>query len=164
MEIKKITKTIEEVVGYVAFDGKEFKVKEECEKYEGTAHAVIKREFIEKCVRYEVEEAVASDCGNGYYCAGCGEDYYDAVVHIHNEDELRIAQMFQEIVRPTVKRRFTTEDIGKDLIVVIGERDYKTKQFNYDNCYIYGTIDEMVEEFRKSIGILFVESNKTPRE
>ena len=164
MEVKKITKTVEEVVGYVAFDGKEFKVKEECEKYEATAHAVIKREFIEKCVRYEVEETVASGYEDGYYCAGCGEDYYDAVVFIHNEDELRIAQMFQEIVQPAAKRRFTTEDIGKDLIVAIGERDYNTKKLYYDNCYIYGTFDEMVDEFKNSIDKLFDESNKTSRE
>lgn len=164
MEIKKITKTVEEIIGYIAYDGKEFKVKEECEKYEATAHAVIKREFIEKCVRYEVEETVGTNDGCGYYCAGVGEDYYDAVVHIHNEDELRIAQMFQEIVQPAAKRRFTTKDIGNDLIVVIGERDYKTKKLYYDNCYIHGTFDEMVDEFKNSIDKLFYEENRVENE
>jgi len=163
MEVKKITKTVEEVVGYVAFDGREFKEQAECEKYEATAHAVIKREFVEKCVKHEVEEAVATGNGDDYYCSGCGEDYYDAIVCIHNEDELRIAQMFQEVVRPYVKRRFTTDDIGKELVVVIGERDYKTKKFLYDNCYIEGTVDEMVENFRTSILRLFDADNKQER-
>ena len=65
--MKAITnvKTVEEIVGYEACDGTRFTTKEECQKYENTAEAVIKGRF-KKLV---VKEMVGSDithCGNGF--------------------------------------------------------------------------------------------------
>jgi hypothetical protein len=157
MEVKKITKTVEEVVGYVAFDGTEFKDKDECCKYEGTAEAVIKRGFIKNCVKFMHEESEAAISGDGYFCAGCGEDCYDAVVFIKNEEDLKYAQMFQEITCDhNAKRKFTVNDIGKKLLVYIGYRDYKTDNVNYDYCHIYGTLEDIVEEFRYAVYRMFL--------
>lgn len=145
MEIKKITKTIEEVVGYVAFDGTEFKEKEECEKYERTANAVIVQRFIKITVK-ELEEVVITGDGNNYLGSGCGDDWYDALIKIENEDDLKAAQMYQNLVehpKYPYERKFTNDDIGKELVVSIGE--------HHEHCYIYGTIDECVDAFRKAI-------------
>lgn len=151
MEVKKITKTIEEVVGYVAFDGTEFKDKAECEKYENTAEAIINHRFAESCVKHMMVDSMATEIGDGYWEAGCGEEYYSGIVQINNDEELQIALMFQELHCKSAKRKFSTSDYGKDLVVYLGEREYKTGRCIFENCYIWGTIDECAEQFRKAL-------------
>jgi hypothetical protein len=65
--------------------------------------------------------------------------------------------MFQEITCDhNAKRKFTVNDIGKKLLVYIGYRDYKTDNVNYDYCHIYGTLEDIVEEFRYAVYRMFL--------
>ena len=142
MEVKKITKTVEEVVGYVAYDGTEFKDRDECCKYEGTAKAIIHKRFKELVVR-DIVGIDLADEGSAYVCAGIDECWHYALVRIKDENDLKAAQMYKELEQKSAIRDFTTNDIGCDLIVGIGE--------NYDYCWIYGTFEECIDNFRKAM-------------
>ena len=155
MEIIKTTKTVEEIVGYKAFDGMEFDSKEECEKYENTASAVIKKRFMETCVKHVIEDIEITDEGENYFESGIGEGYASAIVRIENEEELKIALMYQELVLEDLhikSRRFSSDDFGKDLLCYIGDCSYNegdgSLDVGYENCYIWGTIDECVQQYR----------------
>lgn len=143
MKELKTTKVVEEIIGYEAFDGEVFKSKEECMKYEGTANAVIKRNFMENVVVRKLEVCEVTKYGVAFLFADGGEDWFAALVRIKNETDLQYAQMFQENVHPGLNRKFTPDDIGKDLIISLG--------FENDCCYVYGTIDECIENFKKAI-------------
>lgn len=159
MEIIKVTKTVEEITGYKAFDGTEFKTKEECEKYEETASAVIKKRFMETCIKHIIEDSVVTGEGGDFFEASVGDCYSSAIVRIENEEELKIALMYQELIGSHAKRRmFSANDFGKDLLCYIGECNHcvdGTMVFEFDNCYIWGTIDECVEQYRHSLMKIF---------
>ena len=142
MEVKKITKTVEEVVGYIAYDGTEFKDRNECCKYEETARAIIHKRFKELIVK-DIVGIDLADYGSAYVCAAIDECYHYALVRIKNENDLKVAQMYKELEHKGAERDFTTSYIGHDLIVGIGER--------YDCCYIYGTFEECIDNFRKAM-------------
>lgn len=135
--MKELTRevTTTEVIGYRAADGKEFRNKEECETYERTAKGVIQADF-EKLVMAENNEyGLFESFGGG------GEDYRIVRIIIHNMEELRQANMHSQLIKN--KNLFTEEHIGKNLIVGTG--------CEHDACYLYGTIEELVEKFRADI-------------
>lgn len=133
--MKELTKEVvtKEITGYEASDGKVFRSKEECEKYERTSDCVIKTAF-EKLVIAENSEYRLFE---GY---GCGsEEWRIVLIHINNADELRAANMYSQICNH--KNCFNDSHIGKEIIVATGD--------GYDSwCYVYGTIDELADKFR----------------
>lgn len=150
METIKTTRTIEEVIGYKAFDGTEFKDKEECKKYENTARNVIIKNFKEIVIKvlegYTMTNLTIDKrtCADVCPLCGCGEDWHYALICIKDENDLKIAQMYQELAFSNAKRRFTSDDIGKELVISVGE--------SYgDHCYVWGTIDECVDNYRKAL-------------
>ena len=147
----KTTETIERVTGYEAFDKTWFSERAECEKYENSAKAVIAQRFKELIIK-ELDEYDITTSSEFPASAG-GDCWYYALVCIKNEDDLMKAQMYQNSTYSSdVARKFTTDDIGKELVVTIGDR--------YDSCYIWGTLDECVERYKKAL-MKFYESSDT---
>lgn len=145
--MKELTRevTTTEVIGYIAADGKEFRNKEECEKYERTAKGVIQADFEKLVMAEESEYGLFENFGGG------SEDYRIVRITIDNMEELRQANMYSQLINN--KNLFTEEHIGKSLIVGTG--------WQHDACYLYGTIEELVEKFRADItGALYPEQEK----
>ena len=154
--MKAITnvKTVEEIVGYEACDGTRFTTKEECEKYENTATAVIKGRF-KKLVVKEMEGMDITSEGCAYVGAGVEEDWYYALVAIKDENDLKAAQMYHALEGFNGKHGFDETMIGKKVIVGIGTGKYpmpeEGSKCEYDNSYVYGTIEDQVKKFEEAI-------------
>ena len=128
---------MKETVAYMAFDGRLFDSKEICIKYERGMRRIIDDIIVKK-----LEGRVITDDGGAFPLACIDEGYYYALVRIKNMEDFAKASLYQECCFQS-KRKFTHDDIGKELLVAIGE--------DYDSCYIYGTIDECVEKYRKAL-------------
>lgn len=149
------TRTIEEVVGYEACDGTRFDTKEECEKYEKIAVRAVIVELFKKLVVNYIEEATITNWGDGFAGSGVGEDWYYALVKINNEADLDVLRMYKELTRPTANQEITEDLIGKEIIVGIGARRYENgkncDEFLFDNCWIYGTIEDQIKLYTESL-------------
>ena len=155
MKAIKNVKTVEEIVGYEACDGTRFTTKEECQKYENTAVAVIKNRF-KKLVIKEMEGSDITHCGDGFVGAGCDEDWYYGLVEIKNEDDLKAAQMYHALEgSKSGEYGFDETMIGKRVIVGIGSGKYprpeEGSKCEYDNSYVYGTIEEQIKKYEEMI-------------
>ena len=155
MKTLTTTKTIEEITGYEAYDGTVFKTKEECEKYENTASFVITERF-KKLVIKEMEGIDITECASAFCLSSTDEDWYYVLIEIKNDDDLRVAQMYENLVGFShADRHFTTEMIGKRIIVGAGEGVYPRpesgKRCNYQYCYVWGTIEEQIEKYAKTL-------------
>lgn len=142
MKELKRTKTIEEVTGYEATDGKVFNSKEECEKYEKTAEMVIYNDFKRLIVGGK------TICEYSFFeNFGCGSEEYEyAIIDIKNADDLRVANMYGEIKG---KGQLTPDCIGKRLLVAIGDI------YCQDALWNARTEEELIEEFKKDIAFYF---------
>lgn len=153
MEIIKETRMVEEIKGYKAYDGTIFESKEECKKYESTANAVIINRFKQLVVK-ELEGCEITDWGNGLVGIGTDEDWYYALVEIKNESDLMTAQMYQKI-SGCGKHGFTEDMIGKRVVVSIGggiyPRPKNGSQCMYNECFVYGTIEEQVKLYEERL-------------
>ncbi len=153
-EIKR-ERIVIDIIGYEAVDGTQFDTREECEKYEKiTARAVIVERFKKLVVNY-IEEATITNCGDGYVGCGSGEGWYFALVKINNEADLDVLRMYKELTRPTANQKIDDNLIGKEIIVSIGERRYENgsydDEFAFDNCWIYGTIEDQIKLYTESL-------------
>lgn len=153
MKVIKDYKTVEEIKGYEACDGTMFDNEEECKKYENTAKAVIKGRF-KKLVIKELEGIEITKEGSAFPMASIDEDWYYALVKIEDEDDYNVALMFQEITGCT-KHGFNKTMIGKKILVSIGGGIYPRPSNGnvcaYDNCYVFGTIEDMVREYETAL-------------
>lgn len=164
-EIKEI-RTIEEVVGYEAFDGTRFVDKDECIKYEKlTAEDVIKRKFADLIVVI-VEEDEAITRGN--YCdvefvgSGCGEGNGLALVRIKDENDFNICNAYNKLMHPKIvhdEYGFTKDMIGKDVIVLV-TNDYcgdnkETGNWELNFCMVYGTVEEQIRLYARRLKAAF---------
>lgn len=148
MEVIKKEKTIEEIIGYRASDGKFFSSQEECEKYEQSAQLAIYNGF----VGLSVDGKPFAECviWEEY---GYGSDEFELlVIEIKNENDLKVANMFAEMQEPhedsSYVNRFSPEHIGKRLLVSIGDQ--------YQPCLrIWGTEDEIVAGFAENLSWFF---------
>ena len=159
MKELKRTKTIEEIIGYEAFDGKTFSTKEECEKYEKTAYGVIAKEFRTIMVNGDEfrECEVWEDYGYG------SEEFCYAVLDIKTEEDLFIANKYYELVGKGNSNMIDKKYIGKRVMVVTG--------YPYDReCNpCPKTEEDLVEEFKKNLKGYFmskeeIEAEKKERE
>ncbi len=145
MNVIKTTRTIEEVTAYEADDGTRFKTEEECKRYENSAHYAIYNQFLKLGVSEPFAECqIFENFGYG------SDEYQLIVIDIKDENDLKIANMFAEMQMPEregmnlERYRFGTNRIGQRLLVGIG--------FNCcENCYIYGTQEELIEKFKQDI-------------
>lgn len=145
MKELKRTRTIEEIYSYEAFDGKHFDSKEECEKYEKTAEAVITKEF--RSLMVDGEEF--SECYIWEHYGYGSDEYCMAILDIKTEKELEIANRYYEIVTKGTSKLIGTEYIGKRILVNTGS--------HYDR-YVNAnpiTEEELIEQFKKDIAYYF---------
>ena len=143
-EIKR-TRTIEEVTGYEAFDGKLFDNMEECKKYEDTAYGVLGKELRKLMVNGDEfgECQIWEDYGYG------SEEFYMAVLDIKTEEDLFLANRYFELVgRGTelIDKKF----IGKRILVSMG--------YTYDRqiAPYPRTKEELMEQFEKNLDEFFM--------
>lgn len=154
----KTTKTIEEVTGYEAFDGQVFKTKEECEKYERSAIAVIKKRLNSIAVSVDSYGYTFSEC-EIFESYGYGsEDYQYMVVDIKNEDDLKAVNQYYELIR---KENNYKENDGDCLLVpdrYIGKRTMICIGNEYDMALhpCPKTMEELIENFTKDISNFFL--------
>ncbi len=152
MKELKVTRTIEEVTGYEADDGRRFKTEEECRKYENSAKYAIYNQFIKLGISEPFSECqIWENYGYG------SEEWSLIVVDIKDENDLKIANMFAEMQVPKTSFpddfRFNSSHIGKRILVGIGSE--------YDaNCYIYGTFDDLVNKFKNDMNKFFNPEDK----
>ena len=147
-EIKEI-RTIEEIVGYEAYDGTRFADKEECMKYEKlTAEKAIKDKF-KKLIVGMIEELDFCDKGPAYLGSGCGEGMGYALVQIKDEADLNICNAYRELIKYHGERTFTEDMIGKEVLVIVTDDYYYSNResgdWELEECYIYGTIEEQIK-------------------
>lgn len=140
--MKELTreKVVTEITGYQADDGTIFRDREECEKYESTSRAVIKANFEKLVLAENNEYSLFMDYGNGQ------EDWRIVLIKIKNVDDLAVANMYSQISERR-DNRFTTDDIGKELIVGVGD-NYGTV-----DCYVYGTVESLAEKFKRDLKV-----------
>lgn len=152
-EIKR-ERIVVDVIGYEAVDGTVFKSREECKKYEDTATAVIKERF-KKLVVKEMEGIEISNSGMAFFMAAIDEDWYYALVDIKTESDLMTAQMYHKIEGCSALRGFDESMIGKRIIVGIGDGIYpkpkEGKKCQYDECFVYGTIEEQINRYAENL-------------
>ena len=151
----KTTETIEKVVGYEAIDGKRFDSKDECEKYDKTAAAVIKADFKKLIVKVMELCQITSYADVPF--SDIGEDCYVALVRIKDHNDLKTCNMYSELTRQ--KCYFTDDMVGKDIIVYIGWGDGKGN-CDYANGYPVGTIDDCLEAYKNGLMKLFKPDEK----
>lgn len=133
----KTTRTIEEVTGYEANDGKRFSSKEECEKYEQTAEAVINNDFNELFIVGEFPEcSIFESFGYG------SEEFWMTVIEINNTNDLEIANRYFEF-HTKGKCRIDSKYIGKRVLVNIGY------EWDHDVNPNPRTYEELVDQFKK---------------
>lgn len=156
-EIKE-TRMIEEVVGYEAYDGTRFTSKEECRKYEDlTAKDAIIKKFSNLIVAMAEEDediTKANTCGaEDFVGSGVGEGCGLALVRIKDENDLYICNAYSEIT--SGKNRFTEDMIGKEILVCVTDNYYGknkiTGNWNFNNCYVYGTIEDQIALYTKRL-------------
>ena len=144
-EIKNI-RTIEETTGYEAEDGKFFKTKEECEKYEQSAKCAIKTAFNKLILEKWKECELWEEYGYG------GEEYEDWVIEIKDENDLKVANQFAKDTKSPYD--FSPSDIGKRFLVSAGCY-YEEQAINFKRTY-----EDMIEDFTKHMNIVFKRGGK----
>lgn len=154
-EIKTV-ETVEKIVGYEACDGRKFEDKEQCLKYEKTATAVITADFRKRIVNI-MEEIKVTGEGDVPFTE-IGEDWYVARVKLENHEDLNVCNMYSQLQRN--KNMFTEDMIGKEVLVSIGS-SIRGGEYAFDNCWVYGTLDECVEKYRKGLMKLFTTDEET---
>lgn len=109
-EIKR-TKTIEQLVGYEAFDGKIFKTEDECRNYEQSAYGVLRKGLEDLMVGESFNETMLfEDFGYG------SEEYGLAVIEIKDEDDLFKVNHYYEFVNEVNGCHICHNPIGKEYI------------------------------------------------
>lgn len=138
-------KTIKEIVGYEANDGRKFTTAEECKKYEESAIGVINADF-EAVIQDKPfpECSIYEDFGYG------SEDFMMAVVDIKNADVLEIVNKYMALRKNGL---INPDFIGKKVIMNIG-MCYE-KEPSIQPCPM--TMDMLVHKFIKDITPYFGE-------
>lgn len=144
----KTTRTIEEVAGYEAFDGRWFKSQEECLKYEDSAEAVIKKEMSAMSTWHCRGEFEFSECCIWENFGYGSEEYGMAVFEIKNADDLRTLNQYYAMQWDKTPL-IGSEYIGKKILVNIGSE--------YDRQVIPcpRTREELIEQFINDIDKYF---------
>jgi len=149
--MKEIVKerVIKEVTGYEATDGTMFKTKEECEKYENSSLAAIRGMFRNLMVDEPFPEcSIYEDFGYG------SEEYFFCVVDIKDEEDLKVALMYQNEVAPNSAIQFNPTMIGKRILVGIGDWERGTEWYG-NLCSIQGEIPDLMKKLKKKLTYYF---------
>ena len=137
-EVKR-TRTIEEIVGYEVEGGKVFRTKEEAEKYEQTAEYACYEQF-----RTIMTKEPFRECEIFEHFGYGSEEYMYTVIEMKNENDLKIALMYQKLRDGGCTEKFTADMIGKRILVALGHDDYT-------QCCPVGTYADLLDKFVKDV-------------
>jgi hypothetical protein len=130
-EVKAIQKT-EYITTYISKDGREFKDKESCEKWEQSYISTI---------TYSMQQMPYIKT-NGYdtYLRGSDEDSNVWIVRPRNLDDILIINAYAREVCCEPNFNLTHEDVGKVIIL----------DYGYDNCYCVAVrLEQYLQDIRK---------------
>ena len=134
MKEQKITRTIEEINGYIADDGTWFKRKEDCHEYEASAKMVVYNMVKEKII--------GKTNILGLFSEGCE----DCDVEIYSVDSMNTVELLNRyIYLYTYDKKdnlITTEMIGHKIIICWS--------YDKDYCWCKGTIEDILKEIREN--------------
>lgn len=134
MKEQKITRTIEEVNGYIADDGTWFKNQGECIAYEESA----------KMVAFNMAKEKLIAKTNIYSLVNEGDE--DCDVEIYNVDSVNTVELLNRYIYlytyNKVANLISTDMIGKKIIIC----------WNYDKdcCWCKGSIEDLINEIKKN--------------
>ena len=162
MKALERTKEIKEIYGYESDDGTYFKTEEECKKYEETARYAVDKAFWKLCVKQNINDKTGMfpECGI-FENFGYGSDEFALVIlEVKNEEDMKIVNMYKKmhLVHSSLdddRYEIKEEHIGKRILVGLG-----THYEGYDNFYVYGTLDELVEKFTHDMYKFFYPTTK----
>ena len=147
-EITKECTKVEKYTVYEATDGTEFRTREECEKYEQTAHAVVRTKFLKLVVEEKTEWEffdVGSDENTTYAIKMNTQEDADTVLQLYYIDNPYVLKD-EEAPKRYKERAFNLVNTAykEQDILFVGE--------NYDgNIYIINTRNNMIKNLQ-SIG------------
>lgn len=145
----KITRTIEEVRGYVAKDGTKFygsNAKEECEKYENSALCVVLERFKNLVVKELCECEVFENQGYG------SEEYMYYLIDIKDENDVNTYNHFAQFTYE--KKTIDNSYIGKRILVGVGQ---EFENWACRTLHIEGTIDDLKKQFAEDMEKVFAD-------
>ena len=131
---------------YEAIDGTEFRTREECEKYEQTAHAVVRTKFL----KLVVEERSEYD----FFGVGCDDNTTYAVKMNSQEDVDTVLQLYY-LDNPYVLRDEDTPKKLKERAYNLVNNAYQEEGIlfvgeNYDGeTFIINSRGKMIEDLMK---------------
>lgn len=147
--MKEIKKTIEQVVGYEAFDGTKFNSHEECLRYEQSAESVLLAR-LKKIIKKEIyENEVFEHEGYG------SEEHLYWVVEFKTKEDIDTFNQFAQFTHNN--GNISDEYIGKTVLVGTG---YCHDSWKYRGLYVKGTYDELVEIYKRDLDFAFKEEDK----
>lgn len=134
MKESKITRTIEEINGYIAIDGTFFALREECEKYEKSAKMVIFNIIKDKMVAKTTE----------YNLFKIGSDDND--IEIFKIDSIETVELLNRYITlcfyKDIEENLVKEDmVGKTILI--------TWNYDHDWCEVLGDIDDMYANIKQ---------------
>lgn len=136
MKEVRIARTVEDIY-YEAIDGERFSSKEECEKYDKTASAVIKAKYNALVIKSNTMYSICEACN----------DYCVDLVKVNNEGELHSLNMYLKMVADNgyggVFKPVASTEIGKEMMIYYG---YDAEWYE-----IIGTKAEFLEAISKEI-------------
>ena len=141
-EITKECTKVEKYTMYEATDGTEFRTREECEKYEQTAHAVVRTKFLKLVVDEKTEWEffdVGSDENTVYAIKMNSQEDADTVLQLYYIDNPYVLKD-EEAPRRYKERAFNLVNTAykEQDILFVGE--------NYDgDIYIINTRNNMIK-------------------
>lgn len=148
MKELKRTETIEKVIGYEANDGTYFDSKEECEKYEKSAFAVVYERFRKLVVKELYEHEIFENQGYG------SEEYVYYLIDIKDDNDVNTYNHFAQFTEG--KRIIDNSYIGKRILVGTGNH---YDDWSYRYLYIKGTIDDLKKQFAEDMEYVFSDKN-----
>ena len=145
--MKEIKRTIEEVTGYEAIDGKVFRDKEECKIYEESAMCVMLKELDKYLVRKEGNGRDIIVNSYGYLLGYVSEDDLYAIYKLKDKDAVRAFSMVQNYREHQIDNNLD-EYIGKEILVLI-------RNCCEERLWVIGSEDELRENYNEVVNNIF---------
>ena len=132
MKVQKITRTIEEINGYIADDGTWFKREEDCKEYEASAKMVVYNMVKEKMI------------GKTSIYGLLGEGDEDCDVEIFSVDSVNTLELLNRYVY------LYTYDKKENLITtdMIGHKIIICWSYDKDYCWCKGSIEDVLNDIK----------------
>lgn len=133
---------MEELRYYKATDGSLFDTREKCEIYEGNRKENVINRF-KKLIYKEADTIDVTKEGSAFPFAEIAEDWYVGIMIITNDDEYQTVVDYAKLCN---YKREIPKIFGQKIIVGLG-----WGKTHYDEFYVYGTVDDAVEKYRKAL-------------